>query len=398
MSSPIFPLATVACTIDATGISAPPLADILSSFQASTQSIYGSDIYIDPDSKDGAFLAIQARAQSDSNQATIASYNSYNPQTALGAALDGAVKTNGIVREAASNSTVTVSIGGVAGAQIFNGQVQDTANNLWNLPALVTIPPAGTIDVTATAVNSGNIVALPGAVNVPFTVTLGWNTVTNAAAAEPGSPVETDGALRERQSVSTSINAETTLAAIQALVANVAGVSRTKIYQNDTDAVDANGLPPSSIAVVVLGGNIADVAKAIQTKKNVGCKTFGTTTVDVVDSTGLVIPINFSDLTEVPYYAHISITALTGYTATIGTQIQAAVAAFISSLDIGETGYLDWARTAAGLSGTSQQTFVITSFTQGTAPDPSGTADIAVSYNSALTAVAANIVVTVVPS
>jgi uncharacterized phage protein gp47/JayE len=397
MSSPVFPLATVACTVDATGISAPGVSDILSSFQASTQSIYGSDIYIDPDSKDGQFLAAFAQAQSDSNQATIASYNSYNPQTALGTALDGAVKTNGIVREAASNSTVTVSIGGVAGTLIFSGQVQDNMGNLWNLPDLVTIPPAGTIDVTATAVASGNIVALRGAVSIPFTVTLGWDTVTNDAPAEPGSPVETDGALRERQSVSTSINAETTLAAIEALVANQAGVSRTKIYENDSNIVDANGLPPSSIAVVVLGGDIADVARAIQTKKNVGCKTFGTTTVDVVDTTGLIIPINFSTLTEVPYYANVTITALAGYTAATGSQIQAALATFVSGLDMGETIYLDWARAVAGLSGVQQQTFVITAFTQGTAPNPAGTVDIPIAFSSAATSVPANITVTVLP-
>lgn len=388
-----FPLATLACTIDETGVSAPSFADILASIKASVEAIYGSDTYLTPDTKDGLFLAIFARAQSDSNQATIGAVAQYNPQTAVGVALDGAVQPNGIRRQAASQSSAIVTIVGQTGTEIFSGQVQDQQGNLWNLPDTVIIPNAGQIDVTAIAASFGNIVAPANTINKIFSITLGWQSVNNANPAVPGAPVEQDGALRERQLVSTSNNGETTLQAITGKVGEVAGVSRIKVYQNDNPTPDANGIPRNSIAVVVLGGDSLAVATAIEQAKDVGTGTFGTTTVTVVDPVGLPIPIKFFELALVQYYAVVTLTPLTGYTSAIGAQIAAALAAFVSGLAIGETCYKNWAEAVAGLSGAAQQTFIITSFTQGIAPNPVGTGDITVPFSSALTAVAANITV-----
>jgi uncharacterized phage protein gp47/JayE len=286
-----------------------------------------------------------------------------------------------------------VTVVGQTGTQIFGGQVQDQQGNLWNLPDTVIIPDAGQIDVTATAVNFGAIVAPDNTINKIFSITLGWQTVTNANPATPGAPVEQDGTLRERQLISTSNNGETTLQSIQGAVGQVAGVTRVKVYQNDNPTPDTNGIPRNSIAVVVLGGDITAVATAIEQKKDTGTGTFGTTIVTVIDPVGLPIPIRFFELTEVPYYAVVTLTPLTGYTSAIAAQIAAALAAFVSCLAIGETCYKNWAESIAGLSGSAQQTFIITNFTQGTAPNPTGTADIDVAFSSALTAAAANITV-----
>jgi hypothetical protein len=94
-----FPLATLACTIDENGISAPSYADVLASLQASFQSIYGSDIYIEPDSQDGQWLAVLAQIINDGNQADVTSYNGYSPSYAQGAALSSQVKINGLRRD-----------------------------------------------------------------------------------------------------------------------------------------------------------------------------------------------------------------------------------------------------------------------------------------------------------
>ena len=78
-----YPLATLACTIGSTGISAPAYSDIVASLQASFQLIYGADSYLGPDSQDGQMLAIYAKAQDDTNQAQIAVYNSFSPARAI---------------------------------------------------------------------------------------------------------------------------------------------------------------------------------------------------------------------------------------------------------------------------------------------------------------------------
>ena len=64
-----YPLPTLACTIDATGISSPAYSDIFASLQASFQALYGSDSYIDDDSEDGQMLAIFAQLEADKEAA-----------------------------------------------------------------------------------------------------------------------------------------------------------------------------------------------------------------------------------------------------------------------------------------------------------------------------------------
>ena len=50
----------------------------------------------------------------------------------------------------------------------------------------------------------------------------------------------------------------------------VDGVRHCKIYENDTNVTDGNGLPAHSIAPIVDGGTDADVAMAIYLEKNPG--------------------------------------------------------------------------------------------------------------------------------
>ena len=169
-----YPLPTLAATITSTGISAPSYADIYQSLQASFQAIYGSDSYIDPDSQDGQMLAIFAQAMNDANNATIAAYNSFSPTTAQGTGLSSNVKINGLKRLVPSNSTVNVTIVGVAGTTITNGIVGDTAGNQWALPASVVVPGGGSIVVTATCTAPGAINAAPATVTSIVTPTQGW--------------------------------------------------------------------------------------------------------------------------------------------------------------------------------------------------------------------------------
>lgn len=346
-----FPLATLACTIDANGISAPSFSDALSSLTASFQSIYGSDIVVTPDSQDGQWLAVLAQIINDGNQADVTTYNGYSPAFAQGAALSSQVKINGLRRDASSNSTAVVTLVGQVGTPINNGVVQDTNQNLWNLPASVVIPVSGTIDVTATAQQPGAITAIAGAINAINTPTRGWQSVTNAAPATPGDPVETDAALRQRQSISTSLPAQTPLQAIIANVAETPGIGRNKIYENQGSNPDANGLPGHSIAVVAEGGDITTIAQTIEAKKSPGTDTFGTTSVTVNDPAGVPITISFFELTEVGIMVQAKIIPLTGFVSTTFTLMTNALVAYLTGFDIGQDSLLGKLFGPANLSG-----------------------------------------------
>ncbi|MGX6999921.1 baseplate J/gp47 family protein [Caballeronia sp. KNU42] len=346
-----YPLATLSAQITSAGISAPSYAEIFASLQASYQSIYGSDIYIDPDSQDGQIIGVFAQAISDCNQTAITVYNAFSPTYAQGAGLSSVVKINGIQREISTYSTALLTIVGQAGRTINNGIVQDASQNNWALPALVTIPPSGTISVTATCQTIGAITALPNTITNITTPQQGWQTATNPAVSEPGNPVEMDAALRQRQTISTSLPALTPLQAIIGNAANVVGVGRYAIYENPTKITDSNGIPANSIAVVVEGGDVTQIATAIEVKKSPGTGTYGTTSVIVYDPSGVPIDISFFELTEVPIFALIDITPLVGYLSTTGVAIEESVSAFIEALAIGSGVNLNKVLSPAGLQG-----------------------------------------------
>lgn len=149
-------------SVTETGISAPSYEEIYEYLKGRMRNIFGDDINLDADTQDGQMVGIVAAAISDVNAQAIAVYNAYNPTTAKGVALDSAVKVNGITRQAASHSQVDLRIVGQAGTHIVNGVALDEAENKWNLPADVVVPPAGEITVTAIAAEEGDIRRLPG--------------------------------------------------------------------------------------------------------------------------------------------------------------------------------------------------------------------------------------------
>jgi uncharacterized phage protein gp47/JayE len=381
---PIYPLPTLAPTVSASGITAPSYNDILLSLIATMQSIFGSDIYLPPDSQDLQMLAAFALAINDSNQAAIAVYNGFAPTFAQGANLSALVKINGIQREPPTNSTATITITGTVGTVINSGIVQDANGNLWALPPSVTIPISGSIAVTATCETPGAIAAPPHTINQLFNPILGWQTADNAAAATVGINAESDATLRQRQAASTALPAQTPVQAIFAAVANVTGVERSAIYENPTGTMDSNGVPPHSISNVVQGGDITAIATAIEEKKSPGTGTYGSTSVPITDPAGVPITINFWQLALVNIYVAVTITPLTGYVGTTGTALVDAIIAFINALPIGTAVYYDWLFGPATLYGSALGlTYKISSLFIGTAPSPVGTADIPILFNQA---------------
>jgi len=390
-----YPLATLAPTVDSAGIHIPSYSDIYQSLLADFRAIYGSDIYVEPDSQDGQWIAILAAAFNNSNQAMVAVFQSFSPTYAQGAGLSSVVKINGIARGIATKSTAVGTVTGVAGTIITTGAVQDESGNLWDLPASVTIPLSGAISVTVTARDAGNLVAGVGIIAKIATPQLGWQSFSNTSAAIAGAPVEEDATLRGRQTISTSLPALTVLDAILAAVANVPGVTRYTAVENDTATTDSNGIPAHSISIVVLGGTVLEVATAIG-RKAPGIQTYGTTSQQIVDVYGLPTTINFFLLSQTNVYFAITIKALTGYVSTTGTALIAALVDFVNSLAIGEDVYQSQAQAAASLINLEVgQTFYIVSLFLGTSPAPGGTANIAIPFNAAAVCATPNIALTV---
>ena len=390
-------ITTVAPTIDANGITAPSYADILEYLQSIYQGIYGADVYLGADSQDGQFLGALAQAFSDINAAALQIYSSFSPSTGVGAALSSNVKINGLQREVATYSTAPGNVVGQANTTITNGVVTDTNGNRWSLPASVTIPSSGSINVTVTCQTLGAILAPAATISGIATPTLGWQSFTSTADATPGAPVEDDAKLRYRQSISTSNPSLTVLDGIIGAVAAISGVTRYVPYENDTNATDANGIPAHNTAIVVEGGDPVAIATAIAAKGYPGMPTYGTTSETIIDSYGNHKTINFFFATDVAVTCAISLKALTGYSSTVGQNIQNAVSAYINgtALGGGSSQSVEWdGAVAAAKSVSGASTFRIISLTL-SGPGGAGTPDVPLAFNDAATCTPAAITLTV---
>ena len=396
-----YPLPTLAPTVSEAGISVVSFSDVQQSLISSAQQIFGSDIYLGNDSQDGQLIGVFSQAINDCNQATAAVFNSFSPTFAQGVQLSSLVGINGLTRNTSNASTASGTVTGTVDSVITGGVVADENGNFWDLPPSVTIPFGGSISVTVTSQTNGDISAPIGTINRIVNPQFGWQAFSNTDAAILGQAVETDPALKDRQSVSTELSAITLTDTIIANIANLTGVIRNGGYDNDSNVTDSNGVPSGALAMVVQGGGAQQIANTIAVLKPPGCKTYGSTSGVYIDKYGVPHVINYSQLVLDQIYFAFSIQRLAGWVITTEKLIQDALANFVDQLAIGEDVYATQCLGIAALTGNAatlalSQTFSINmaSFFLGTAASPTSSANIVVAFNHAAACSASNIFIT----
>jgi uncharacterized phage protein gp47/JayE len=276
--------------------------------------------------------------------------------------------------------------------------------NQWQLPATVTIPGGGSIVVTVTCLKPGNITAGAGEISIITTPVGGWASATNAAAAVPGNPIETDSNLRARQKLSVALPSHTMLAGTVAAIAAVPGVTRYLVLENQTGSTDSYGNLGHSVTAVVQGGADIDIANAIYKNRSIGCNTQAATatsmTIVIVTDpdTGITLPIGFIRPTLVPIYVSARVHGLQNFTTATATAIQAALVSYLNSLQIGElvTQSALYGAALAVMPDLTNPQFSIYGLTLGTAPAPSGTSDIVLPFYKLAEGLTGNVIVTTV--
>ena len=119
--------------IDDTGFHVADYSEFLAWQQANMQAIYGADIYLEADSQDGQYVALQAKALYDTAMVGASVYNSFSPSSAQGTGLSRVVKINGLERGIPTNSTADLTIVGQSGQ--FQSSLNRTpeASKWWQL-------------------------------------------------------------------------------------------------------------------------------------------------------------------------------------------------------------------------------------------------------------------------
>jgi uncharacterized phage protein gp47/JayE len=140
------------------------------------------------------------------------------------------------------------------------------------------------------------------------TTMTGWTGVNNVVEGHMGRNLETDDELRLRYDRGVFRLGATTLDAIRSnILQNVQGIMNCQVYENQEDTVDADGRPPHSIEVIAYGGNPEDIANQIWLLKAAGIDTFGSVTVNIIDSINVQHAINFNRATPVYIWVNIAV-------------------------------------------------------------------------------------------
>lgn len=152
-------------------------------------------------------------------------------------------------------------------------------------------------DAPALCTVTGPSPAVSGSLTQIETPVSGWRSATNVLDAALGNDLETDADLRVRRRAELRGLGNSSVDAIRERLLDdslVPGVLAVNVFQNDTDAVNADGMPPHSIEALVEGGEAQTIRDVLLSSKAAGIQAYGTTTGTATDSAGNLIPIGFT--------------------------------------------------------------------------------------------------------
>jgi len=268
--------------IDGLGIHIDELNDIINDVNIAYRGIYGEDINLDQDTADGQTIGLFSKLHMDIQEAIVQVYDSRDPDTAQGTALDSIMKIAGLIRNGTTKSTVQVDITTIADNITLPNDytLSDELNQIWIIDEETIIASQGVQSVGFKAQDWGSVEALPNTITIPVTIIIGVDSVNNSIAATAGRDEETDSQARIRRNRSTEKPARSSLGSILASLFNdVDNVVDAVVYENQTDIYDAvRDINGNTIWAIVEGGLNNDIAEVLAKQKTVGADYKGSTT------------------------------------------------------------------------------------------------------------------------
>lgn len=289
---------------DETGIYLDDFTTTKEKLVTAWRAIFGDDANFDDVTRLGQLANDISERIADQNELLQIIVNSQDPLSAIGIWLEQMVKINGIDKNEAAFSTVTLQItANTAGTTVYAGDIVTDPNaestKQFAVDNTTTVAPSATALVSATALQAGAIEANSGTLTKIVTPRYGWASVTNTVDASVGALEESDAALRARRELAAQKTGNSSIAAVYQALADIDAVERLKVYQNINDTVDALGVPAHSLWAIVLGGNDADIAATIFSSW-AGYGLYGNTTYNYADPiTGETYAVKWSRPSEV---------------------------------------------------------------------------------------------------
>ena len=311
-------------TLDENGLQIKSFNEVKEDLTTGFRNIYGNDINVDSNSPDGQLINIVAQAIIDLLELIQQTYNSFDPDLAIGKTLDERVALNNIKRKGGTYSYTNIAVTTTA-ACTLNGlntvdaenafAVSDNQGNQWVLTATQTPATAGTYTYAFRAKEIGAVESLPNTITTIVTSVVGVSAVNNPAAlTRKGEDTETDSELKARRKESKGIATQGYREALKAALLNTEDVTYAQVYENEGNSTDADGIPGHSIWVIVQGGTDANVAQVIYQRRNGGCGMKGNTTYNITQEEGTVFQVAWDRPSTTSAYIEFDITPIVAHT------------------------------------------------------------------------------------
>lgn len=287
------------------GFRRPTYVELLNAIEYKARELFGQRAVLTVRSPLGIFLRIFAWMLNILFALMEDVYNSRFVDTAVGTSLYNLGRAIGLSLLPAQKASGYVTFSGAVGTAIPSGfLVKTVAGYQYAVLVAGRIGADGTVILPVQAVGTGaDYNADAGTVKEIVNPLDGVSSCTNASAMTGGRWRESDEEFRDRYYKSVDFAGGVNADAIAGeILQNVEGVYSAICYENDTDEVDALGLPPHSLEVVAYGGLDEEVAKAIFRRKAGGIQTYGGKTIPVVALNGQSYDIHFSRPATVPIY------------------------------------------------------------------------------------------------
>ena len=260
-------------TVSPAGLTPLDLEGYRALLETRFRSAFGTDLSVAPETPQGQIIGILALSFAEADEALVHIANGLSVWTAAGVQLDDIGSLLSVEREPETFSLVELTLTGTEGVTVPPASRVRSADGLTAWSTITnTVIAAGGTNAFAIALTPGPVLAEAGTLTTIATAVPGWETVTNAAAAQPGLPVQADAEYRRLYAFRTARKGVTPRDSLKAaLIEHQA--AQVEIYENNTAAVAVKkslALPPHTMAVVVAGGTSNDIADEVYDSKTLG--------------------------------------------------------------------------------------------------------------------------------
>jgi hypothetical protein len=284
-------------SLDNSGLQIDTVASVVSTMTNELRTEFGLDVIVSDTSQVGKLMKVFARQIVSTQQGLLDVSSSLSLDQATGVQLVRLAQLNGTSRIAATRSTIDMRAIGNGGTAIGDKRVRSNDTNaVFRVPLGTVIPASGVVTFTAVADQTGDVQAFAGDTWTIVDQVAGWTGVGALTDYVPGSPQESQEALRGRARQAARANARATEPAVREALAAIPGmVSADGIFNRRPVAFD--GVPAFTVEPILDGSFSAqDVGATLYNSLGETTPTFGSTSVSITTPTGGTFTANYTQV------------------------------------------------------------------------------------------------------